>query len=218
MRAKWMWMIVVLATLPATLPVRGQALPPRTFFPRNSVTLGLGAGVPGRDLKPYFETSFALKVEYGYRFTRNFQFDAGFDSTFGAARVNDFLPTDFGDRRIRDFQYFVPFGGRVILPLARERAQFYAGGGGAYVRYQERVSQPSDYFNISCPPCRARDGFGYYAQAGFRYYLDSYKRFSIGGSTRVYRVETDGPAFGSLPPIKTSDRWVNAYLEFGISF
>ena len=73
--------------------------------------------MPRGELRPLFSDSFLAGVEYGYRFHRNFQLDAGFDSVFGAAGVNDWLPTAFGNLRIRDFQSFVPFGGRVILPL-----------------------------------------------------------------------------------------------------
>jgi hypothetical protein len=50
-----------------------------------------------------------------------FQADFGFDTAFGAAGVNDYLETGLGYRRIRDYQYFVPFGGRAILPFASER-------------------------------------------------------------------------------------------------
>jgi len=199
------------------------ALPPlanaQGYFPRHNLTVGLGIAVPQEDLQPYFRNAFGWNIGYGYRFHRYFQADGGFESSCKAADVNDFYNTpNFGPLRIRDFQYFVPFGARVILPLAGERVRIYGGGGGAYLRYSELLRQPSDYFRVECPVCTARDGWGSYAMAGADFALDRSGIFRLGVMTRMYRANTEGDGLGALPPVRTSDRWWNSYLQFTFGF
>jgi hypothetical protein len=187
---------------------------------RHNVTVGLGAAMPRGELRNLFSDSFLAGVEYGYRFHRNFQVDAGFDTVFGAAGVNDWLPTAFGNLRIRDYQTFIPFGGRVILPLANERVNIYGGLGGAYLRYSERIKQPFRYgeIRIPCDVCAARDGFGYYGIFGGSVALDSGRHFRVGAATRVYRGHTSGDPLGAIPPRETTDRWINVFGSFTVSF
>ncbi len=189
-------------------------------FAKNYVTIGGGAGIPGGELKPFLDTSPVLRVGYGYRFLRNFQADIGFDTVFYAANIKDYQSTQFGDLRIRDFQFMLPLGGRAVLPLASERLLLYAGGGGAYLRYQERVRQPfsGTGYRIDCPTCRSRSGWGYYGLLGMAYALDRNQHFRIGFTTRVYRATTSGDAFGPLPAFSTKDQWVNTAAEFTVSF
>ena len=98
-------------------------------YPRHNLNLGVGTGLPSGELKNAFEPSFSLGFEYGYRFLKNFQADIGLDTVFQAARVNEYVDSGwFGYRRIRDYQTFIPFGGRVVLPLSNERVQLFAGG------------------------------------------------------------------------------------------
>lgn len=187
-------------------------------FPRHTITGDLGAAIPGQDLRGAFEPSFAVGAHYGYRFHRYFEANAGFDTAIQSARIDDYVYTAFGARRIRDYQMFLPFGGRVIVPTPGERWHFFAGGGGVYVRYYEAISQPSRYFRIDCPPCSARSGVGYYGLAGFRWRPSQYSRFWIGASARVVRVETDGDPIGELIVRPTRDRWITPMVEFGFSF
>jgi hypothetical protein len=188
------------------------------YYPKHNFTLGFGAGQPRADLRNLFGDSFGLGVHYGYRLHRYFQIDAGFETMFGAAGVRDFLPTQFGDLRIRDYQFLVPVGGRAIAPLAGGRVQFYGGGGGAHLRYTERVRQPSDFFRLDCPVCTSRHGWGYYALLGANVALDRYQRFRLGVGSRVYRGHTDGDPLGAVPGIRTRDHWVNVFGELGVSF
>lgn len=187
-------------------------------YPRHNFNLGFGAGVPKADLVGAFDPKAGLSVGYGYRFHPNFQADFGFDTVFGSGNVRDFVDTAFGYRRIRDFQYFLPLGGRAILPLARGRLLIFGGGGGAYMRYQEQLSQPNQYIRLDCPDCTARSGWGYYATAGFTVFLDRYQRFRIGAAPKIYRGHTDGGPIGNIPGIRTRDHWVNVMGEFGVSF
>lgn len=188
-------------------------------FQRHHVWAGLGAAQPREDLNSYFRDAFAWGMGYGYRPWNFLQIDGGFESAYMAARVEDYLNSPaYGPLRIRDFQYFVPFGARAILPLAKGRVELYGGGGGAYVRYTESLRQPSDWVNIGCPICGARDGFGTYALAGGQVALDRGKHFRLGATVKVYRVDTEGERVGQLPPLRTSDRWINSYFHFTFSF
>jgi hypothetical protein len=195
-----------------TLSVFGQS------YNRHNITLGLGAGLPRDDLSAYFNDSFAAGGSYGYRFHRFFQVDFGLDGVFGAAGVRDFLPTQFGSLRIRDYQYLLPMGGRAIIPLADERIHIVGGGGGAYLRYSERIRQPSDYFRIECNVCTSRSGWGYYGLVGANVALDANRNFRVGVTSRVYRGHTEGDPLGALPPLRTQDRWINIMGEFTFSF
>lgn len=188
----------------------------REPVPRHNFTVGFGAGIPSGDLGPFFFNSPNLTFGYGYRFHRYFQADLGFDTIFGSAGVNDFLNTGFGALRIRDRQYFVPFGGRAILPMGR--VMLYGGGGGAWMTYREQLRQPNPNFRFACPPCTSRSGWGYYAQTGLNVFLDRNRVFRAGVNVKSYRGTTDGPGLGALPGIRTRDRWLTVSGEFGISF
>ena len=185
---------------------------------RHNFSLGLGSAQPRSDLRSLFSDSFGVAAGYGYRFHPYFQLDAGVDTAFGAAGVRDFLPTAFGDLRIRDYQFMVPFGGRGILPMAKDRILISGGGGGAYLRYTERVRQPSDFFRFDCPVCASRHGFGYYALAGANVALDQYRRFRLGVTSRIFRGHTKGDALGAIGGARTRDHWINIYGELTFSF
>ncbi len=194
------------------MPMTAQSLYRRHFF-----SVGGGGGVPGADVKPYLASSPVVRVGYGYRFARNFQADIGLDTIFHAAKVREFYESDFGDLRIKDYQFLVPMGGRAVIPI--KRVLLSAGGGGAYMRYQERVRQPfGNNFQIDCPVCRSRSGWGYYALLGVSVALDRNEHFRLGATTRVFRGRTEGDAFGSVPAIRTRDTWVNTAGEFTFSF
>ncbi len=200
------------------LALAAMSLAAQERFWRNTVTVGMGAGHPQGDLRGLYENSFGLNLGYGYRFHRNFQADFAFETLFGAARVRDYYRTDFGDLRIKDYQFLLPLGARAILPVAGERVLFYGGGGGAYIRYQERIRQPSDYLRIDCPVCGTRDGWGYYGLLGVSVALDRAKVFRLGVTSRVYRADIHGDAIGPVPGARTRDQWVNVTGEFGLSF
>jgi hypothetical protein len=203
-------MLLVLAAPPGLLA--------QPDYPRHNFSIGAGAAQPRGDLRPLYSDRPALNFGYGYRFMKNLQFDAGFETVFGAANIRDYLNTDFGPLRIRDYQFLVPVGGRAILPLAGGRVLISGGGGAAYLRYQEILRQPGDTFDIECDVCAARDGWAWYALAEVGVYLDSAQHFRIGATTRVYRGHTDGDALGSVPPVRTRDHWVNTYGQFTFSF
>jgi hypothetical protein len=204
--------VMLLPLIGAFIPMRAQ------YYNRHNINVMVGAGLPRGELRTLFSDSALVGVDYGYRFHRNLQVDAGFDSVFGAAGVRDWLPSQFGNLRIRDFQTFVPFGGRVILPLNEERIHIYGGLGGVYMRYAERINQPVDYFRIPCDVCAARDGFGYYGLFGVNASFDQRRMFRFGAGTRVYRGHTSGDRLGAVPPRETTDRWINIFGTVSITF
>jgi hypothetical protein len=190
------------------------------FYRKHNVMFNAGAGIPRGDLQDQFSTSAGVGALYGYRFHPYFQVEAGYETLFGAADIHDFVPTGFGPLKIRDYQQFVPFGGRVIVPLARDKVQFHAGGGGAYFRYSERIQQPYAYYGyqIECFECASRDGVGYYALLGGSIALDRAQHFRLGFGGKVYRGATSGERFGTLPARETVDRWINIFGTFVFSF
>lgn len=225
-----MWLLLVFAfclLTPSLSPAQSSASyqdrpfsRPDLSYSRHNLTLGVGAALPRGDLKNLFKDSPALNVSYGYRFARNLQIDAGFESVFGAADVFDFLPTAFGDLRIRDYQFLVPAGSRAILPLGDDRVLLFAGGGGALLRYTERVQQPFSNSGIRfpCRACDSRTGFAAYGLGGINVFLDQDQRWRVGMTARYFHGYTDGDSYGDVPRLRTRDRWINVLAEIGYSF
>jgi hypothetical protein len=189
-------------------------------YRRHTFHVDLGAGQPRGELRDLFDTSFLAGFGYGYRFHQFFQADVGFDTLFGAAGVRDFVPTYYGNLRIKDYQHFLPFGGRAILPFASDRIHVYGGGGGVYMRYTERIRQPygNAGFQFDCDVCSSRQGVGYYGLVGVDVALDRAQNFRLGVGGRVIRGETDGDPFGAVPPRTTRDNWINIFGRFSFSF
>jgi len=207
----------LLMILAAAVAASAQGQYYRNEFQKHHIAVGMGFAVPGYDLKNYYQTAFAWTIGYGYRPIKYLQLDVGVDGSYNAANVNDYIyEPAFGSLRIRDFQTFVPMGGRVVAPLAGGRVELYGGGGGAYVRTGEFLRQPTDYYQLECPYCQSRDGWGYYALLGGSVALDRYQHFRLSAVTRVYRANTSGPLVGTTPAIQTWDQWVNTY--FGLTF
>ncbi len=209
--------LVLLLLAGATLSAAQPRLYYSEAYPHHNITFGVGDARPQGELGQFFVQKPLISLGYGYRFLRYFQADLGLDIVFGAANVQDYLETDFGPLRIKDRQYFVPFGGRAILPLFHERLLISGGGGGAYMRYSEVLHQPSDYFRIDCPVCLSRDGWGYYALTGAAVYLDRSHIFRVGTVVKAYRGHTEGQNLAGVPR-RTNDHWLNILGEVGLSF
>jgi len=194
------------------------ALSAQTFYPRHNFTFGAGPASPRGELNGLFADRPGISIAYGYRFERYFQADIGLDTVFGAAQVRDFLETPFGFSRIRDYQFFLPLGGRGILPLARGRLLISGGGGGAYVRYAELLHQLSQYYRLDCPVCSARSGWGYYALVSTEAFVDRGRHFRLGVTSKVYRAHTEGDPLGPVAGVRTRDRWLQIFGQVGFSF
>lgn len=189
------------------------------YYGKFNLSVGGGAAMPQGDLDSAFTPAPTFDVGFGYRFARNFQADLGFETAFGAADIRTYTRTDIGTLEINDRQYFLPMGGRVILPFGDSgRHEFYAGGGGAYLRYSEVIRQPSDFFRVPCTVCSRRSGWGSYGLVGFRSSLNRGRNFWLGVTSKVYRAATEGEQFGDVPPTRTRDRWTFVQGEFTFSF
>jgi hypothetical protein len=194
-------------------PIYGQ-----DWYPKHNLSLGAGATLPRGELNGFMSDSPLVAVGYGYRLHRFFQADIGLDVGFGAADVRDYLETGIGFLRIRDREYFLPMGGRAIIPLVGGRLLLSAGGGGAYMRYSEGVRQVSDYYRFDCPSCTARGGWGYYTLANVSFFLNSGHNFRVGLTNKIYRGHTEGEPVGPVPGRRTKDEWLKLYGELGFSF
>lgn len=204
--------------IPALLAIAAPLAAQEFYYPHHNLTFGAGIARPRGDLGGALDDSPNISLGYGYRFIRYLQADIGLDMTFGAAGVRGFLPTDFGYSRVSDREYFLPFGGRAIAPLLDGRLLISGGAGGAWMKYHERVQQPSQNFHIDCFDCTTRSGWGYYALANASYFLDASKHFRVGVTARMIRGRTDGGPVGLLPPFETKDRWLHLGAEVGFSF
>jgi hypothetical protein len=204
-------------TLGALLLGGAFLLPAQDLFPRHYFNGGFGAGFPRGEINQIFDTRFGTTLNYGYRFQRYLQADVGYDLVFGSAKINDIVQTQLGPQRIRDRQHFVTMGGRGIAPLARGRVLFSGGGGLAYMRYQESITQPNVNFRIACPLCVGRGGWGGYGLVNLKF-TTRWQRVWFGTTLKVIRGRTEGEPFAGLPPARTKDHWMNMFAEVGFAF
>jgi opacity protein-like surface antigen len=209
-------MIMRLALLLAVPVLAVAPLAAQDYYPHHNFTFGVGGAVPQADLSQAMQTAPGISIGYGYRFHRYFQADAALDMMFGAAGGREFEVTQIGNFRISDREYFVPLGGRVIAPLFSGKVLLYGGGGGAFMKYSTRLSQPSNYYKVGCITCTTRSGWGYYAQAGVDYFL--WTNIRVGVAVRSYRGNTDGEPVGGIPGIQTKDQWLSTLAQIGFSF
>jgi hypothetical protein len=197
-------------------------LPPLAFsqgndLQRNNFTVGLGPAIPIGSATGYLGAAPLVKFAYGYRFTRLFQADAGFQMAFGAARNQNAVQTDVGPVQGGDHEYMIPLGARVFMPLPFKRFEVSAGGGAAYLHYSETV--PSNgFYTPSCYSCASRGGWGGYGLGNVQYFLDDNHNFRVGATFQFISATTNGQPVGNIPGIPTTDHWVNLVFELGLSF
>jgi hypothetical protein len=113
----------------------------------------------------------------------------------------------------------IPFGGLGILPLLGGRVLLSAGGGGTWLRYSEHLSQSAySYYNVSCPTCTSRSGWGNYTLLDGSYFLDHDHHFRVGLTSMFVRAHTNGDPIGNIPGVQTTDHWTNIAAQVGFSF
>jgi hypothetical protein len=187
-------------------------------YHRNNFVIGVGPAIPVGNATNYLSTAPLLKFGYGYRFNRFFQADAGFQAAFGAANNSqDAVQTDFGPLQGGDHEFMIPLGGRFIFPLPFKRIEAAAGGGAAYLYYSE-TAPSNGFFVATCLSCTSRGGWGGYGMGTVNYFLDENRNFRVGTTLQFISAATDGQAVGNVPPIRTTDHWVNLTFDFGLSF
>ena len=184
-----------------------------------SFNIGTGGAIPREDLTSFMNTSPMLVLGFGYRPFKYFQADVGLNAIFHAANVRDFQDTIMGRLKIRDNELMVPVGGRGILPIG-PRVELFGGGGAAYLNYAESVEVPGagDDSSFKCQTCRSRGGWGYYAVAGANVAVERSHRFWVGVESRLNPGKTSGDPLGAVPPLETTDTWINTAAVFTVRF
>jgi hypothetical protein len=195
---------------------------PKPKVLKHSFALGGGSGIPGGDLSRLMSSSALVRLGYGYRLRIHLQLDLGLDAVMRAAGISISQQSLVGEIRVRDDEIMVPFGGRAILPVLKDRLEVFAGGGGAYLRYEETAEIPGvdAYNSFPCPSCTSRDGWGYYATAGINVALHRWRSASVGVGveTRYFKGNTSGKLLGAGASFGTSDSWFNPTLNMMIRF
>jgi len=189
----------------------------RPAYRKGVIDLHLGGANAGGDLKPVFSNGFNGGVNFGYRFHRYLQADIGFDFSSGAANVNRAINTTGGVRSVGDNELFVPLGVRVVLPLAKERVLFSAGGGLAFLRYSEAARGAGNEIVI-CSSCTSRSGAGSYEMFQIQYLVDRERHFGIGFTTKFFQAKTSGDGLGTTLRSSSNDRWRILSATFGFHF
>ena len=186
----------------------------------HNLVFGVGAGIPTGNATNYLSNAPLIRFGYGYRFSRLFQADAGFQMAFGAAHNTNAEVTDLGQVQGGDHEFMIPLGGRVYIPLPFPRIQVSAGGGAVYLHYSETIPSNSGYYGYSstCYSCTSRGGWGGYGLANVSYFLDSNHNFRVGTTLQYIAGSTNGQAVASFPANHTFDHWVNVAFDFGFSF
>ncbi len=184
----------------------------------NNISVGGGAAIPAGNATNYLNTAPAFLVSYGYRFNRWFQADAGLQMAFGAASNQNAEQTDYGTVQGGDHEFMIPLGGRIFVPVPLHKLEASVGGGAAYLHYSETASSGGYGYSSNCYTCTSRGGWGGYGLVNVSYFLDENRNFHIGTTLQYIAGSTNGSPVANIPAAKTSDHWVNAFLEFGISF
>lgn len=113
-----------------------------------------------------FDSAPVVAVDYGYRFSKHGQFDAGVDAAFASRagqRTNIYVPR---------------VGYSIIVPLLQERAEAVVGFGAAYSFFKPQI---------------ARESWLVYGQLGANYALDPDRRYRAGMTVRWYRDPIGSP-------------------------
>lgn len=186
-------------------------------FHHNNITVGIGPAVPVGNSTNYLSTAPLFDIGYGYRFNKWFQADAGLQIAFGAANNQNAEFTDQGPVQGGDHEYMIPLGGRIFIPLPWERFELSAGGGAMYLHYSE-TAPSNPYYSTYCYTCTSRGGWGGYGLANISYFLDDNHTFRVGTTVQFIAGSTNGEAVGNVPPLSTTDRWLNILFQFGVSF
>jgi hypothetical protein len=130
------------------------------------VSLSLGGLNPSAGYQTDgFDSAPLLSFDYGFRFHKYGQFDAGVDAAFATEERRNEMET-------RRNIYIPRVGYSVVVPLWRDRVEASFGGGGAYSFFK---------------PNNGNESWLIYLQGRGNYAIDRDKRFRAGMVVRWYR-------------------------------
>ena len=144
------------------------------------------------------ESATSLGLTYGYRWRQYVALEAGIQTALQPGPEVRGAHYDF---KPDDRYIWVPFGVRLIAPIAEDRVELSVGGGGLYQRYS--ISNSGSGFGFD--PYNAWGGYGVASAAVA---LDRRRHFWVGGSPRFFIANGDFHR----------DRWVTLTAEFGFRF
>ena len=101
------------------LPLCAQDMNP------HRITVGVGSAAPGDSV--YMDPGIGVELNYGYRFARLFQMDAGFETSFNKDYRN-YYPK-YGTGLTTSTNFFVPAGARLLIPVKDGRIEPSVGLG-----------------------------------------------------------------------------------------
>lgn len=133
------------------------------YWHRAALTFG-GLVPAGGSQTSGYDTAPVLSFDYGFRFHRYGQFDAGVDAAFASVAF---------ERSSTRTNIYVPrVGYSLIVPVWRDRIEAMVGAGGAYSFFKPTVTEET---------------WLVYGQFGGNYAIDVDKRYRAGLTVRWYR-------------------------------
>jgi hypothetical protein len=173
-----------------TLSLMAGSLYGQEFQPKR-ITVGIGVATPGDASNS--DPGVALSINFAHRYTRNIQADLGLQTSFNQDYRNQVPSTGAGLTTTTNF--FVPLGGRIIIPLLEGRLEPSFGLGGVYA-YDKRRSGD-------------KHQAGAYGLAGISYAIDSSQRHWLGVTVRYINMMSAG---------RPHPTWVNVTGEYTYSW
>jgi hypothetical protein len=181
-------------------------------------------------------------MAYAFRLTRFLQIDGVAAVCTGAAGSSVTVDSDVGDAIRSNTQEFGSFGPRVVLPL--RRIEISAGAGLTWLHYSEETAhietiepsttdvilgvlltgyapQPDTKTTVvACPSCGDRRGWGHYALVGISVDVTptGSHRTAISATMAIVDGQTTGTAYGTLPPARSHDAWLNTSVRIELGF
>lgn len=161
-------------------------------YNRKSLSVGVGGAIP--DVNGAMDGGIAVSLNFGYRFTRYIQADIGFQSSFNKD-YRDYYPKS-GAGSGTTTEFFVPAGGRIVIPVWNGRIEPSFGLGGVYA-YDKGENYGNNHQG------------GVYGLGGITYALDSHRRHRVGVTVRYINIMSAG---------RPHPEWVNVMGEYTYSW
>lgn len=144
------------------------------------LTVGFGTAAPSGTYNA-LDPGVGVEFNYGYRFTPFIQADVGMETSFNKDYRN-YYPK-FGTGLATTTNFFLPAGGRIIVPVLGGRLEPSFGLGGVYRYDKATLTQVSSY---------QRNQGGAYGLAGVNYALDSAGHHRVGLTLRYINIMSAG--------------------------